>query len=262
MAIMDGATPTLRQLPTAVPDFADGIAGIQSLHGYVHAGDIHVSLHLALDRIRSIGDRYYLGLKLNFFTPVLVHMGRLDQAEAYLQEALALYTEMGDHWGTGTSYRYMGLVALARGDIADAKRLIYKSLDVFEGYVIGWDIVACRLYLGDAERAEGNSPAAMRHYLDTLDLAVEVNAKSFASDAILGIAELQAQAGAALLAYQLSQFVREYASSSAAARERAVQLGKSLEGELDPTQIKAAHAWLKEQTRASISKCLQQELQI
>src|SRR5665647_1998013 len=57
MAIMDGATLTLRQLSAAVPDFADGIAGIQSLHGYAHAGDLHVSLHLALDSIRRKPER-------------------------------------------------------------------------------------------------------------------------------------------------------------------------------------------------------------
>jgi tetratricopeptide (TPR) repeat protein len=191
---------------------------------------------------RELGDPRYTALGLNFISPTAMHLGRLEEAQAFLQESLALSTQVGDRWGMGTAYRILGLAALARGDIDEARSLINKSLELFTGFVTGWDIVQSLVYLGEATTAAGDWSEAERVYLDALQMAVEAQATSLALDALTGLAHLQARADRAEQALELLTYVLSHSASTQEAKDRAGQLRAQLETRLRPEQIKATQA--------------------
>jgi tetratricopeptide (TPR) repeat protein len=189
---------------------------------------------------RELGDPRYTALVLNFISPTAIRLGCHEEAQAFLQESLMLCTQVGDRWGMGTAYRHLGLLALAQGNIAEAQALIHKSLDLFTGFVTGWDIVQSLVYLGEATEAAGDSSEAKRIYLDALHLAVEAQATSLALDVLVGLADLQAQAGGAEQALELSMCVLSHSASTQEAKDCVGQLRVQLESQLTPQQVAAA----------------------
>ncbi len=205
---------------------------------------------------RELGDPRYTALGLNFISPAAIKLGHYEEAQAFLQESLALCTQVGDRWGIGTAYRYLGLCALAQGDIAAAQALIQKSLDLFTEFVTGWDIVLSLVYLGEAKAAAGDVSEARLIFLDALRLAMEAQVTPLALDALTGLAYLQARAGEAERALELSICVLSHAASTHEAKARAEGLRAQLESQMTPQQIEAVRA----QTQARSLDALVKEL--
>jgi predicted ATPase/transcriptional regulator with XRE-family HTH domain len=198
---------------------------------------------------RALGDSRHAALGLNHISPTAIRLGRYEEAQAFLQESLMLCTRVDDRWGMGTAYRQMGLLALARGDPVEAQSLIHKSLDLFTGLITGWDVVQSLVYLGKATAAAGDASEARRIFLDALDQAVEVRAYSLASDALIELACLQAQAGEAEQAWDLSTCVMGHPASTQEARDRAEQLCIQLAPLLLPGQQAESPCTSTEDTR-------------
>ncbi|HRV93698.1 MAG TPA: helix-turn-helix domain-containing protein, partial [Anaerolineae bacterium] len=157
----------------------------------------------SLDSMRTIGDPHALTLGLNFISPTMIELGYYKEAEAYLQESLVLCTELGNRWGMGTAYRFLGLAALAQGKLPEAETLIHYSLDTFNEFVTGWDIVLSLIYFGEIKAAAGDFLEARRVFLETLPMALDVQAIPLALDALIGLAHLAARAGQAEQALEL-----------------------------------------------------------
>lgn len=213
---------------------------IASLLGRYDEGYEQMRDSLAL--MRTIGDPHALTLGLNFISPTVIELGHYEEAEAYLQESLALCTQLGNRWGMGTAYRFLGLAALAQGKLLEAETLIHYSLDVFNEFVTGWDIVLSLVYLGEIKAAAGDSLEARRIFLEALPMALEVQAIPLALDALIGLAYLDAQAGQAEQALELSICVLCHPASIQEAKDRAEELGAELETQLTPQQIEVAQA--------------------
>jgi tetratricopeptide (TPR) repeat protein len=179
-------------------------------------------------------------------------LGRLEEAQVFLQESLALSTQVGDRWGMGTAYRNLGLAALAQGDIPEAQALILKSLDLFTEFVTGWDIVQSLVYLGEATGAAGDSSEARRIFLEALHLAMEAQATPLALDALVGLAQQQARAGEAQQALELSMCVLNHPASTQEAKDRAQQLRGQLEPQLTLQQVEAVQERAQTKTFAAL----------
>jgi predicted ATPase/transcriptional regulator with XRE-family HTH domain len=80
---------------------------------YIQAYD---QMFAGLDMWRALGDQRMIALALNFLSPTTIRLGRYEEAHAFLQESLALTTQLGDRWGMGTAYRCLGMLALAQGN--------------------------------------------------------------------------------------------------------------------------------------------------
>jgi tetratricopeptide (TPR) repeat protein len=153
-----------------------------------------------------------------------------------------LCTQVGDRWGMGTAYRHLGLLALAQGRFVDAQSLIRKSLDLFAGFIAGWDVVRSLVYLGETMAAAGDPSAARRIFLDALRQAVEVRTYSLALEALIELAYLEARAGDAGQALEMSKCVLLHSASTREAKDRAEQLCAQLESQLTPQQVESAYA--------------------
>jgi ATP/maltotriose-dependent transcriptional regulator MalT len=146
-----------------------------------------------------------------------------------LQESLALCTQVGDRWGMGTAYRFLGLAALAQGDAQAAQTLLRKSLDVFAEFVIGWDIVQSLIYLGEAAGAAGDLAEARRILLDARAQARAARTVPLELDALVALAELQMRTGAVPEALEAAAFVLRHPLSMYEAKERARHIYRSAE---------------------------------
>lgn len=193
----------------------------------------------SLISMRAIGDPHALTLGLNFISPTIIHLSRYEEAEACLQESLALCTELGNRWGMGTAYRFLGLAALAQNKLPEAETLIHYSLDVFNDLVRGWDIVRSLIYLGQAKAATGDWCEARRIFLQALRIAMEAQAIPLVLDTLVGLAYLQAQAGEVEQALKLSTCVLGHPAGAQEAKDRAEQLVAGLEAQLTPEQLEA-----------------------
>jgi tetratricopeptide (TPR) repeat protein len=150
----------------------------------------YTRMRAVLARWRAVGDPRTISLALNHLSPAAVQLGRFDEAEAFLQEGLALCQQLGDRWGMGSALRYMGMAALAQGDVGRAQDLLQRSLEVHQGFVVGWDIARTLLYLGQAALALGEVDEARAHFQQALAAAEESQASPLVEAAQAGLAQL------------------------------------------------------------------------
>ena len=78
--------------------------------------------------------------------------------------------------------------------------------------------------------------------LDTIRLRTEAQAVPLVLEALIGLAHLQAQAGDAERALELSMCVLSHTASTQQAKDRAERLRLDLESRLTPQQIETARA--------------------
>jgi predicted ATPase len=191
---------------------------------------------------RALGDPRVTALGLNWISPTVIKLGRYEEAEAYLQESLALCRQVGDRWGMGTAYRHLGLAALAQGNLAQAQTLLRQSLDQFAGLITGWDVAQSLIYLGEATAAAGDLCEAGQIYLDALCLAMQAQSTCQMLDVLAGLADLLAHVGDAERALAVALCVVSHVLSTQEARDRATHLRAQLASQLTSQQIQAVEA--------------------
>ena len=210
---------------------------IDSLLGHYEQGYKQMMAGLAI--WRELGDPQVIALGLNFLVTTLIQLGRFKEAKTYMYESIALCEQSKNHWGRGTAYRYLGLVNLAEGQFNEARVHLLNSLEIFGEFAVGWDIARSLAYLGDAAMLVGNYPEARKHYQDALQSAVEAKAMPIALDALLGLGNLQAQAGKVEQPLLLGYYIQNHASSEEETIRRAEELIAALEPKLSSVQIEA-----------------------
>lgn len=158
---------------------------------------------------------------------------------------------LGDRWGSGTAYRYLGVAALAQGDVPRAQAMLRKRLEIFGGFVIGWDIVRSQIYLGDAVRAAGDLDGAHAMLRQALDEALAVHAVPLAIDALAALAGL-VQPADPVVAAGLVAFVLQHPMCAHESRERVEGLWAQYTAALLEAQLTAARCWATAQTLETV----------
>jgi predicted ATPase/transcriptional regulator with XRE-family HTH domain len=93
-----------------------------------------------------------------------------DQAEARLNESLALYRELGDTHGAAWVLNHLCHVAVAREEWEKALELVRESLGMFRSLGADWNIAWNLLNLADIYRLQGDPRRAAAHYDESLEL--------------------------------------------------------------------------------------------
>jgi tetratricopeptide (TPR) repeat protein len=213
------------------------LGNIDSLMGEYQKG--YDQMQAGLKLWRELGDPHSISLGLNFLVDTQIALGRHEEAIASMRESIALCERTQNRWGMGTAYRYLGLAHLAAGQYAEARGCLQKSLEAFGDYFKGWDIARTLIYLGEAHSMAGERPEARTTLLEALRLAHDIHSSPLTLDALLGLADLDAQAGDVEKAWQLADCVARHAASTAEARARAARLCAETEARLTPEQFEA-----------------------
>jgi predicted ATPase/transcriptional regulator with XRE-family HTH domain len=194
---------------------------------------------------RGLGDPHAIALGLNFLAPTLIRLGRFEEAKTFMQESIALCEGSKNRWGMGTAYRHLGLAYLAAGQVTPAQAHILKSLEIFGQFSRGWDIARSLTYLGDAAQMAGDFPQARNYYQDALGSSINEHLIPVALDALLGLGELQAQAGKPENALLLCYYILGHPFSEHETKCRAEHLRGTLQPQLNAQQVMAARSQAK-----------------
>jgi len=162
--------------------------------------------------------------------------GEPDVAEALARNALQLSALHQDRWGVAVTLQQLGLVALNRGDIAEARYLLIESVELCEAIGEHWLRGRSLVALGAAERASGDQNAAERAWLDALRLAQATAMVPIALSAIYGLAALAADASAVERALALVTYVITHPGTEHVVRTQAIALRASLGALPAPTR--------------------------
>jgi tetratricopeptide (TPR) repeat protein len=205
---------------------------------------------------RTLEDPHSISLGLNFLVPTLIKLGRYEEANAFLQESIALCEESNDRWGMGTAYRFFGIASLSQGSYSEAQAYLRKSLEVFDEFVVGWDIARTRSYLGDALQLAGNLSEARQTYMSALQQSMAAQAIPIALDVMAGLAQLHARAGNSESALELSYVVLNHPASTQDAKDRILPFFKNLEAQPTLEQVETVEG----RTRSDSFELIVEEL--
>ncbi|HEV8324097.1 MAG TPA: protein kinase [Myxococcota bacterium] len=148
----------------------------------------------ALEMGRRLGNRRSEGVNLSNIGLVHAELGLYDGAHALLQQARAIYEEVGGGANVVDTAIWQGLVERRRGDRTSARRFLNLALDTAEqlGHVY-WTVMA-RLGLA-LHHVEGPAPADWEKALKVADEAV---AQAREATLVHGVIQGQSRAGWAL----------------------------------------------------------------
>ena len=208
--------------------YLDGLSG--------HLQEGHVKILAGLKIFREIADPHSVALGLNFISPILVKMGRFEEAKKNLEESVSICEQTGDRWGAGTAYRFLGFTCMALGDLTTAQAMIEKSLHIFSGYIGGWDVALSLIFLGEVKLLAEDLAAAGNLFRDALITARKANSLPLQLYALINLASIHARAGECELAYLIAALVHHHPFSSLDSKETAARLLIEMENRLPASQ--------------------------
>ncbi len=211
---------------------------IDSLQG--HYSEAITQMLAGLEIWRKLGDPHSISLGLNYLAPTMIILGRFNEVDTNMEESIRLSSLTGNRWGKGVAYRFSGLAHLARGNLTEAHVNLHKSLETFRGYITGLDLALSLLYLAKVHQQSGEFEQAAGIYCDSLRSALDANSIPLQLDAILGLAEIQAETGESERAIQLAATIQNHSLSSLEAKTGAQKLLESIENQLTPGQCQNA----------------------
>lgn len=182
----------------------------------------YTDMQAGLSIWRELGNTRFTAFALNFYSPIVMQLRRVDEARACLTESLQLASQLRDRWGMGTAYGRLGLLALACNDLLAAEQLLEESLALFTELGARWDIAWAMTGQGKVCAAAGRMPEAEHILRQALHLAYTAQALPQALEASIELAACWLPAAATRpLAIDLLAAARACPSLTAPARQRA-----------------------------------------
>ncbi len=115
-------------------------------------------------------DPWYTAWIYNQIAQCYFAEGRLDEAEAAIQESLGRFRRVGDQWTTGVATWLLGSVAKARLDYGGALTLAQESLAIFRGLDDGDCMILSLNLQGELALLQNDFVQAEEHYRTSLAL--------------------------------------------------------------------------------------------
>lgn len=143
-----------------------------------HFGDYQqaeAALNEALAIAQAHDDQFGASLALNILGQVASLRGNFDAAQELCQQANELKKQVGDQWGMTHSLLYLGRVAEAKGEFAKARSLFEESMAISKAFSDQRGVAFGHQNLGDVALAEGVYETAVSHYTTALQLYQSVS---------------------------------------------------------------------------------------
>ena len=145
--------------------------------GRGQTGATFSSLERALRLYNEVGDRLGVATAQIFIGERLLFKGRITEAEALLQSALAVAEERGARRIVAIATRCLGIARSFAGDAGAARQLIRKSLEMYKaGGSTSHQATIQGLNLAEVEFQAGNAEAALELALESVEIHREYNA--------------------------------------------------------------------------------------
>jgi tetratricopeptide (TPR) repeat protein len=201
----------------------------------------------ALAIARNLGDPMLIAHGLAYMSRTIVALGRITEAETNLRESLVLAQEIGYSSYMGHALDGLGrLTQLTNPD--EARTLFAASYDAYKESGDLRNMARVLSHQGYNSLARGDDIDAQNSFIAVLRLVREGGFTPFALDALTGLASLQAKQDDRQHALELLLMVLNHPASLQETKDRADPLRAELETQLNPTQIEAIQAHVREKT--------------
>ena len=137
---------------------------------------------------RELGDKANLAWAIRVLISTIAERGDFERAAAYSAESLALSREIGDKWGLAQSLASSGWYAVFRSDYTAAILLLEESLTLERELEDVYGIAHSAYILGFARLFHGGADEAARLFRDSLTVSHQLNDKWFISGCLTGLA--------------------------------------------------------------------------
>src|SRR5207244_11518838 len=101
---------------------------------------------------RDDGGQFWTAVALNLLSEIALHTGRIDEAAASADEALAIAQAAGDGWSEGYALGTRAAIAARHGKLREAEQLATASVAVMRRIDQQWGAARALLGLGDLAR--------------------------------------------------------------------------------------------------------------
>jgi predicted ATPase/class 3 adenylate cyclase len=126
------------------------------------------------------------------YAVILTGQDELTLGRATMEEALALFRQIGDRWGTSQALNTMGDMARMRGDYDQANTLYTESLHLYRKLGVKRDVPASLHNLGLVALATGDTLKAKGFFKESLTLHQELGNKHGTAQCLVGLAGVAA----------------------------------------------------------------------
>jgi tetratricopeptide (TPR) repeat protein len=117
-------------------------------------------------------------------------VGDYEPADTAGRESRALFEHFDESMGIAACHKMQGMIALAQGDLPDARRHFERLRDHYLNLGSQPGIAESYLRLGDVERVEGDGSAAEALYQRALSIAREVKARDQVAASLTGLGRM------------------------------------------------------------------------
>jgi CHAT domain-containing protein/Tfp pilus assembly protein PilF len=106
---------------------------------------------------------------LNNLGQALLRLGRLDEAQRRLGDALKIHEALADKRGQASALHYLGLVSAARSNIDAARRFLTQAIELRRNWGLRDDLADSLIELAQIEHRAGNASQSGRRAEQALD---------------------------------------------------------------------------------------------
>jgi predicted ATPase/DNA-binding NarL/FixJ family response regulator len=124
---------------------------------------------------RTHDDDFTVPVALRVLGQAAARAGRLDDAAAYVDEALTAAEVSGNDWETGITLAARAAIAVRQGKLKSAQRAYEAALEVLSDNN-HWGIATVEYGMGTLARARGDDKMAMRYFEDAMEIFRELDA--------------------------------------------------------------------------------------
>jgi tetratricopeptide (TPR) repeat protein len=126
---------------------------------------------------------------------VLAFQDRRDEALGKYEAALALYRQTGSRQGEANSCLGLGRLALAQGQLADARRWTEQAIALHQANQSRYDVAVDSLTLGRVQAAEGDIDSAATTLRQTANMYTEIGLIDSAASTLTTLGDILDRAG-------------------------------------------------------------------
>jgi predicted ATPase/DNA-binding SARP family transcriptional activator len=177
---------------------------------------------------QASGDRWITAYSLNDLGMATFLLGDAVRAERLCAEGLAIFREIGDQRGTAFTLNNLGVIVQRLGHHAEAERLYRESLDLWRADGHRWGMATTLTRLGVVTGASATLEASAAHFLEAMQIALQVRALPAVLDALVELAAVLACEGQASRAGALLSLSIRHPALTRSGRQRAEWLLNAL----------------------------------
>jgi len=145
---------------------------------------------------READDQYWVAVGLNLLAETALHTGRIDEAAASADEALASAQAAGDGWNEGYALGTRAAIAARHGKLREAEQQATASVAVMRRIDQQWGAARALLGLGDLARFRNHPGEAHGWYVEALAILREIGARPEIARCLAGLGRVAMDLGA------------------------------------------------------------------